>query len=158
MSDELNFFTSQYQAHRSSLSSASSTAFSANSPISPSLADTSDTNDTNTPPEYLFDYSSPLAVGAKSVPFLDYPRPRHQRLLPNGSPLQRQPVPPPNIAPPATNPDGTPVKRPRGRPRKHPVIAVSAIPKGQKGARSKTGCGTCRRRKKKCDETKPTCA
>lgn len=46
-------------------------------------------------------------------------------------------------------------KRPRGRPRKHPVVPESTnkITKG----RSKTGCITCRKRKKKCDETKPRC-
>jgi hypothetical protein len=48
-------------------------------------------------------------------------------------------------------------RRPRGRPRKHPVPTVSAsIQKTTKG-RSKTGCITCRRRKKKCDEAKPEC-
>ncbi|TRX92563.1 hypothetical protein FHL15_006490 [Xylaria flabelliformis] len=47
-------------------------------------------------------------------------------------------------------------KRPRGRPRKHPLnpqVANSKIAKG----RSKTGCITCRKRKKKCDEAKPRC-
>ena len=46
-------------------------------------------------------------------------------------------------------------KRPRGRPRKHPVVpeSINKITKG----RSKTGCITCRKRKKKCDETKPRC-
>lgn len=46
-------------------------------------------------------------------------------------------------------------KRPRGRPRKHPIPCESEnkIAKG----RSKTGCITCRKRKKKCDETKPRC-
>jgi len=47
-------------------------------------------------------------------------------------------------------------KRPRGRPRKHPLNSPTAITKPPKG-RSKTGCITCRRRKKKCDETKPHC-
>jgi hypothetical protein len=43
------------------------------------------------------------------------------------------------------------VPRKRGRPRKHPLpVSVKATK-----ARSKTGCITCRRRKKKCDETKP---
>ncbi|QUC22970.1 uncharacterized protein UV8b_07211 [Ustilaginoidea virens] len=47
-------------------------------------------------------------------------------------------------------------KRPRGRPRKHlPSTAVSSS-KVTKG-RSKTGCITCRKRKKKCDEAKPRC-
>ena len=48
------------------------------------------------------------------------------------------------------------VKRKRGRPRKHPVLVKILNPDKPKG-RSKTGCITCRRRKKKCDETKPTC-
>lgn len=48
------------------------------------------------------------------------------------------------------------VKRPRGRPRKHPKDAPVVVAKPLKG-RSKTGCVTCRRRKKKCDETKPAC-
>ena len=47
-------------------------------------------------------------------------------------------------------------KRPRGRPRKHPLPSPSAAAKITKG-RSKTGCVTCRRRKKKCDEAKPEC-
>lgn len=46
-------------------------------------------------------------------------------------------------------------KRPRGRPRKHPVLPESTN-KVTKG-RSKTGCITCRKRKKKCDEAKPRC-
>lgn len=46
------------------------------------------------------------------------------------------------------------VPRKRGRPRKHPLPAPGGQVKVTKG-RSKTGCITCRRRKKKCDETKP---
>ncbi|KIW05698.1 hypothetical protein, variant [Verruconis gallopava] len=53
-------------------------------------------------------------------------------------------------------PNGTITRRPRGRPRKHPKTPPSATTKAPKG-RSKTGCLTCRRRKKKCDETKPAC-
>ncbi|KZF21761.1 hypothetical protein L228DRAFT_159356 [Xylona heveae TC161] len=52
--------------------------------------------------------------------------------------------------------DGTLAKRPRGRPRKHPKPAIDVVPKITKG-RSKTGCLTCRRRKKKCDEARPIC-
>ena len=48
------------------------------------------------------------------------------------------------------------VKRPRGRPRKHPVASAVSANKSTKG-RSKTGCITCRKRKKKCDEAKPRC-
>lgn len=54
------------------------------------------------------------------------------------------------------SPDRTVAKRPRGRPRKHPIAQPTSITKPPKG-RSKTGCITCRRRKKKCDETKPAC-
>ncbi|PGH36067.1 hypothetical protein GX50_01079 [[Emmonsia] crescens] len=51
------------------------------------------------------------------------------------------------------NPINAPRKR--GRPRKHPLPTPgqAKIAKG----RSKTGCITCRRRKKKCDESKPSC-
>ncbi|KAE8444652.1 hypothetical protein EG329_014400 [Mollisiaceae sp. DMI_Dod_QoI] len=54
--------------------------------------------------------------------------------------------------------DSTPaqIKRPRGRPRKHPKPTPESMAKVAKG-RSKTGCITCRKRKKKCDETKPGC-
>ncbi|KAI1813661.1 hypothetical protein GGS20DRAFT_577408 [Poronia punctata] len=48
------------------------------------------------------------------------------------------------------------VKRPRGRPRKHPLAPQEVGNKVAKG-RSKTGCITCRKRKKKCDEAKPRC-
>ncbi|KAJ6115692.1 hypothetical protein N7523_006109 [Penicillium sp. IBT 18751x] len=48
------------------------------------------------------------------------------------------------------------VPRKRGRPRKHPLPSPGGQVKVTKG-RSKTGCITCRRRKKKCDETKPAC-
>lgn len=51
---------------------------------------------------------------------------------------------------------GSQAKRPRGRPRKHPKPNPDAVSKVTKG-RSKTGCITCRKRKKKCDETKPEC-
>ncbi len=47
-------------------------------------------------------------------------------------------------------------KRPRGRPRKHPLATRVVTNKITKG-RSKTGCLTCRKRKKKCDEAKPRC-
>ncbi|ROT38355.1 hypothetical protein SODALDRAFT_277974 [Sodiomyces alkalinus F11] len=47
-------------------------------------------------------------------------------------------------------------KRPRGRPRKHPQTSAVNTGKVTKG-RSKTGCITCRKRKKKCDEAKPRC-
>jgi hypothetical protein len=48
------------------------------------------------------------------------------------------------------------VRRGRGRPRLHPPRSPTTATKHAK-ARSKTGCTTCRRRKKKCDETRPEC-
>lgn len=60
---------------------------------------------------------------------------------------------PSNTSPTATQPK---IKRPRGRPRKHPLAPAVAASKITKG-RSKTGCLTCRKRKKKCDEAKPRC-
>ena len=74
--------------------------------------------------------------------------------------LQEPPQPPP-LGPPS-HPQGGALgdpkllKRPRGRPRKHPFMPATAAAKITKG-RSKTGCLTCRKRKKKCDEAKPRC-
>ncbi|CAK7269027.1 hypothetical protein SEPCBS119000_003359 [Sporothrix epigloea] len=52
----------------------------------------------------------------------------------------------------------TKFKRPRGRPRKlSNVQAAAAIASKIAKGRSKTGCITCRKRKKKCDESKPRC-
>ncbi|KAI8938792.1 hypothetical protein NX059_004655 [Plenodomus lindquistii] len=48
------------------------------------------------------------------------------------------------------------IRRARGRPRIHPPRSPTTLAKQAK-ARSKTGCTTCRKRKKKCDETKPFC-
>lgn len=61
----------------------------------------------------------------------------------------------PPLPSPSTE-SGEPSKRGRGRPRKHPLPPIGTQTKITKG-RSKTGCITCRRRKKKCDETKPEC-
>lgn len=63
---------------------------------------------------------------------------------------------PPTPVPSNTSPTTLKPKRPRGRPRKHPVTPVVTANKITKG-RSKTGCLTCRKRKKKCDEAKPRC-
>jgi hypothetical protein len=62
----------------------------------------------------------------------------------------------PPLPSPSTE-SGEPSKRGRGRPRKHPLPPIGTQTKITKG-RSKTGCITCRRRKKKCDETKPECS
>ena len=49
-------------------------------------------------------------------------------------------------------------KRGRGRPRKHSDATLSPPSfKAKTFVRSKTGCLTCRKRKKKCDERKPEC-
>jgi hypothetical protein len=63
-----------------------------------------------------------------------------------------------SIAPEMSSSSTSPVttKRPRGRPRKHPKANPDSVMKLSKG-RSKTGCITCRKRKKKCDEAKPGC-
>lgn len=63
---------------------------------------------------------------------------------------------PPTPVPSNTSPTTIKTKRPRGRPRKHPLAPAVAANKITKG-RSKTGCLTCRKRKKKCDEAKPRC-
>lgn len=60
------------------------------------------------------------------------------------------------VAPPEPHGNQTKQKRPRGRPRKHPATPAPGQSKITKG-RSKTGCITCRKRKKKCDEAKPRC-
>ena len=57
---------------------------------------------------------------------------------------------------PLVSPTAPTQKRPRGRPRKHPIVPAPTAGKVTKG-RSKTGCITCRKRKKKCDEAKPRC-
>ena len=51
----------------------------------------------------------------------------------------------------------TVAKRPRGRPRKHPLPVPGEATNSLGKGRSKTGCITCRKRKKKCDEAKPGC-
>ncbi|KAF4634507.1 hypothetical protein G7Y89_g3606 [Cudoniella acicularis] len=56
---------------------------------------------------------------------------------------------------PSTGSTPATTKRPRGRPRKHPKPTPESTAKVAKG-RSKTGCITCRKRKKKCDEAKPS--
>ncbi|SLM41225.1 Zn(2)-C6 fungal-type DNA-binding domain [Lasallia pustulata] len=48
-------------------------------------------------------------------------------------------------------------KRGRGRPRKNPANKKASLTKSGALGRSKTGCITCRKRKKKCGEEKPTC-
>ena len=60
-------------------------------------------------------------------------------------------------APPieSVSPTQIAIKRNRGRPRKHPLPVL--LETKSKSGRTKTGCMTCRRRKKKCDEGKPEC-
>ncbi|KAF2478084.1 uncharacterized protein BDR25DRAFT_205608 [Lindgomyces ingoldianus] len=58
--------------------------------------------------------------------------------------------------PPISPTEPQQVRKRRGRPRIYPPRSPTTSSKNTK-ARSKTGCATCRRRKKKCDETKPFC-
>lgn len=58
--------------------------------------------------------------------------------------------------PPISPTEPVRLRRSRGRPRIHPPRSPTSATKQAK-ARSKTGCTTCRKRKKKCDETKPFC-
>jgi hypothetical protein len=58
--------------------------------------------------------------------------------------------------PPISPTEPVRIRRARGRPRIHPPRSPTTLAKQAK-ARSKTGCTTCRKRKKKCDETKPFC-
>lgn len=58
--------------------------------------------------------------------------------------------------PPISPTEPVRLRRARGRPRIHPPRSPTTAAKQAK-ARSKTGCTTCRKRKKKCDETKPFC-
>jgi hypothetical protein len=67
------------------------------------------------------------------------------------------PVPMEDIAVARPPPPPLETKRKRGRPKKTPASPAGDAAKVAKGSRSKTGCFTCRRRKKKCDETKPSC-
>ncbi|KAK3904640.1 transcriptional regulatory protein moc3 [Staphylotrichum tortipilum] len=110
----------------------------------------------------------PAADDVLAVPKLEPPDGDHDFCM---GALQENPQPPP-LAPPSQlshHPQGGALgdpkllKRPRGRPRKHPFMppsaaaaAAAAASKITKG-RSKTGCLTCRKRKKKCDEAKPRC-
>lgn len=61
-----------------------------------------------------------------------------------------------SVTPSEAIPSASTQKRGRGRPRKNPVPTPANGTKVTKG-RSKTGCITCRKRKKKCDEAKPGC-
>lgn len=56
-----------------------------------------------------------------------------------------------------TSADVVAPKRGRGRPRKNPINKKNSLTKPGGKGRSKTGCITCRKRKKKCGEEKPTC-
>jgi hypothetical protein len=51
------------------------------------------------------------------------------------------------------------VKRPLGRPRKQPIQEPVSLQRTTRRStsRTKTGCFTCRGRKIKCDEAKPSC-
>ncbi|KAF2229242.1 hypothetical protein EV356DRAFT_521580 [Viridothelium virens] len=77
-------------------------------------------------------------------------------IVPKVEELEENGIPIPKIEPSSEDntisPSPITPRRGRGRPRKHPPVTTTAA----KG-RSKTGCFTCRKRKKKCDEAKPSC-
>ncbi|PFH58910.1 hypothetical protein XA68_13059 [Ophiocordyceps unilateralis] len=70
------------------------------------------------------------------------------KLAPSTPPLLRSPI---SAEPSAKQ------KRTRGRPRKMSLTSPVASSTKATNGRSKTGCITCRKRKKKCDEAKPRC-
>jgi len=126
---------------RLSISSASTTSSGASSMVGRTMSSCSPDSSTSSSPPYR--YSPPPA---------DEPVAKIEELDDDD---KSQLMSVPQIPTALTN-SGEPVKRGRGRPRKHPVQPPKTVQKVTKG-RSKTGCITCRRRKKKCDETKPEC-
>jgi len=126
---------------RLSISSASTTSSGASSMVSRAMSCSS--------PESCNDSSPPFVYTPLPTPTTEHPVTKIEELDDDADQLMN--------APPLPIENGeVPAKRGRGRPRKHPVPPLKTAQKVTKG-RSKTGCITCRRRKKKCDETKPEC-
>lgn len=71
--------------------------------------------------------------------------------------LEAAPLSPPATLVSPTTGSKLKTKRPRGRPRKQPCLTPAVSSNKVTKGRSKTGCITCRKRKKKCDEAKPRC-
>ncbi|KAL9057043.1 MAG: hypothetical protein Q9162_002591 [Coniocarpon cinnabarinum] len=97
-------------------------------------------------------YQIPQVNGNPSHPMYNQPPPHQQPPPPPPPPHndQQQPHPPP---PPGQEPPGQPGQT-------LPGMTAPNIQKQRKrnfANRTKTGCLTCRERKKKCDETKPMC-
>ena len=134
-------------ATRSSVSSSSMSAMS--SAISPSTLEDSASSDTDSEIARDMDHTvvkiERNSESASASP--TSPRdPIHDYLT--------SPIPPASAASQAV---AVP-KRGRGRPRKNSISTLSSPTfKAKTFVRSKTGCMTCRKRKKKCDERKPEC-
>ncbi|KAF8537395.1 fungal-specific transcription factor domain-containing protein [Trichophaea hybrida] len=128
---------------RLSISSASTTSSGASSMVSRAMSCSS--------PESCNDSSPPFIYTPLPTPTTERPVTKIEELDDDADQLMNAPP-----LPSAIDNGETPAKRGRGRPRKHPVPPLKTTQKVTKG-RSKTGCITCRRRKKKCDETKPEC-
>jgi hypothetical protein len=124
------------------------TRLSVSSPSIPSSASSSE-SPLNTPSfSMVFRYSSGGASDDES-PVV----PKIEELEDDGVPETKiEPIAEDAELSPAKPRTPTTARRGRGRPRKHPPTTTT-VAKG----RSKTGCFTCRKRKKKCDETKPKC-
>ncbi|PHH73412.1 hypothetical protein CDD80_3834 [Ophiocordyceps camponoti-rufipedis] len=75
----------------------------------------------------------------------------------NLSLVKLAPSTPPTLRSPVPNEPLAKQRRPRGRPRKMCLASPTGGTSKATNGRSKTGCITCRKRKKKCDEAKPRC-
>lgn len=75
----------------------------------------------------------------------------------NLSLVKLAPSTPPTLPSPVPNGTLAKQRRPRGRPRKTCLASPTGGTTKATNGRSKTGCITCRKRKKKCDEAKPRC-
>lgn len=114
---------------------------------------------TRTTFEFSVRYMNGNGTGSPRSPVRDDVVPKVEELEDDDAidPKIKSPSDDGDSAEPSTlNGNGAIARRPRGRPRKHPKSPTTTISKPPKG-RSKTGCITCRRRKKKCDEKKPEC-
>ncbi|KAF2195387.1 hypothetical protein K469DRAFT_722628 [Zopfia rhizophila CBS 207.26] len=112
----------------------------------PSMASSSE-SPMNTP---TFDPNAPSFTDSRSVS--DEIVPKVEQLEVDLEDVKPAPI----VEEPPISPTTLQGRRKRGRPRKYPRDPPEPPIKPVKG-RSKTGCLTCRRRKKKCDETKPFC-
>ncbi|KAF4511976.1 hypothetical protein G6O67_001168 [Ophiocordyceps sinensis] len=100
-----------------------------------------------------WDHLDPCPDDARAVPKLepmddDDVNLSHVKLAPSTASVLQSPV---------SSGSQAKQKRPRGRPRKKSLTTATVSATKVTKGRSKTGCITCRKRKKKCDEAKPRC-